>query len=377
MRSRPRRFRGFHFRSNLAAEVQLLEPRSLPTGTVTASLSGGHLTIGGDNLDNSILITVRADGVFLTGFVGEEAATDTKIKFGKTTSDAGTEVPLTTTPSLKSLTILMRGGNDNVRIEVGEALPDPIPDPVPDPLAVAITGRVRINLGKGNDHGVMFVNNATLSITGNLEGDLEGGNDCLVIGPSEAFAQGDTELSPPLPIQIGGQVILLGRLGDDVITLAGAEVQRAVTIKGDDGADSLSLVSATLHSNVAVDGNKGNDTLSLRLTSVAGTTTIRGDSGTDQVVISGLVSSKNVSVILGSGDDQLAVSALTLDHETARITFDGGAGNDSLMSAEEVTDPPVKLKSIENAAAEIDIQAIIETLQSLTIDCLDATAPQI
>ena len=375
MRFRSRRSRGFQNRSPLAAELLQLEPRALPTGIVTAAVSGQNVTITGDRLDNSILIEVRADGVFLTGLAGEAAETNTTLKFGGQPVAVGTPVQLTTTPSLKNLTIQMGDGNDNVRIEVGEALPDPIPVPVPSPLAVTITGRVRISLGKGDDHGVLLVNHATLNITGNLEGDLEAGNDCLVIGPAVAFDDSSNEIPDPLPIQVGGQAILLGRLGNDVITLVGAEVQKAVTIKGDDGADSITLGSATLHGNLSIEGNKGNDVLLLGLTSVAGTTSIRGDAGADQVIIAQVTASKNVVVNLGNGDDQLAVSSLTVNVETIRVTFDGGAGTDSLTSAEVITDPPTKLKSIENAAADIDAEAIIVSLESLTNECLDLTAP--
>ena len=372
MRFRSRRSRGFQNRSPLAAELQQLEPRALPTGIVTAAVSGQNVTITGDKLDNSILIEVRADGVFLTGLAGETAETNTALKFGGQPVAVGTPVQLTTTPSLKNLTIQMRDGNDNVRIEVGDPLADPQTDPL---LAVAITGRVRINLGKGDDHGVLLVNHATLNITGNLEGDLEAGNDCLVIGPAVAFDDSSNEIPDPLPIQVGGQAILLGRLGNDAITLVGAEVRKAVTIKGDDGADSIVFGSATLHGNLSIEGNKGNDILLLGLTSVAGTTSIRGDAGADQVIIAQVTASKNVVVNLGNGDDQLAVSSLTVNVETIRVTFDGGAGTDSLASVEDITDPPTKLKSIENAAADIDAEAIIVSLESLTNECLDLTAP--
>lgn len=88
---------------NVAAEVQPLESRSLPTGTVTASLSNGNLTIDGDNLDNSILIEVRTTGIFLTGLpdIDSDPATFTKIKFAGVTYEAGEEVPLTDVPSLR------------------------------------------------------------------------------------------------------------------------------------------------------------------------------------------------------------------------------------------------------------------------------------
>ena len=377
-RSRQKRIGSVTQSLNVAAEVQSLESRSLPTGTVTASLSNGNLTIGGDNLDNSIRIEVRTTGIYLTGVqdTDSQPATFTKIKFGGTTYEAGQEVLLTESLSLKNLSVLMRGGNDNVRMEVGVAANPAILGNLGNSPDATITGRVRINLGQGDDHSVLLLNNGMLTIGGNLEGDLENGDDCFVVGPAEAFADGESEIPDPLPINVGGNIIVLGRLGEDVITLAGTEVQRNVTIKGDDHADSISVIGATIHGNLLIDGNKGNDDLLLALASDGGTTTIRGDSGNDRVVIAGVESSKNVTVSLGSGEDQLAVSRLTVA-ESGRITFDGGNGSDSLMSAEEVTDPPVKLKSIEDPAAEIDVETIITTLEGLTIECLDATAPPI
>lgn len=371
MRSRSRRSCGISRPSPLAAELQQLEPRNLPTGTVLAAVSGGSLTITGDQLANAILLEFREDGVFLTGVVGEDEATNTTIKFNNELHEAGTRVELLTTPTVKNLTLLMRSGDDNVRIEVGDALADP----ESDRLAVPITGRVRINLGAGNDLGAMIVNHANLNIAGNLEADLEAGNDRLVIGPAEAFAEEETEIPEPLPIQVAGQAILLGRLGDDLITLAGVETQRDVTINGDDGADSIALLGSTLHRNLTINGNKGNDDIVVGLLTVAGTTNLRGDAGNDRIVIAEVEASKNVSVVLGAGEDQVAVATLTLTDETKRITFDGGSGTDSLFSVEEVTDPPVKLKSIEDAVAEIDASSIIDAIDALTLETLDATAP--
>ena len=370
MRFRSRRSRGFQVPSSLSAELQQLEPRTLPTGTVTAVVSGQSVTITGDKLDNAILIEVREDGVFLTGLAGETSETDTTLKFGGEPVAVSTPVQLTTTPSLKNLTIQMSDGNDNVRMEVGTALPGPSPDP----LAVTITGRVRINLGKGDDHGVVLVNNATLNITGNLEGDLESGNDCLVIGPAVAFDSSGDEIPTPAPIQVGGQAILLGRLGNDVITLIGAEVQKGVTIKGDDGADSITVGAMTLHNSLSIEGNKGDDIVLLGQSSIAGTTTIRGNAGNDKVILADVTANKNVMVILDSGDDQVAVSSLTVDAK-AKVTYDGGSGTDAVSSVDELTDPPTKLKSIEDAAADIDAEAIIVSLESLTNECLDLTAP--
>ncbi len=359
-RSREKRAGSVTQSLNVAAEVQSLETRSLPTGTVTAALSGGHLTIGGDNLDNSILIEVRTTGIYLTGVqdADSDPATFTKIKFGADTSEAGEDVLLTESLSLKNLTILMRGGNDKVRLEVGVAASPDAPD-------VSITGRVRINLGKGNDHGVVLLNNGTLTIGGNLEGDLDNGDDCFLVGTLEKLNAG---VDPQDPIQVNGSVIILGRLGSDVIGLAGIDVQRSMNVNGGDHNDSISLQSATIGGSLTLDGHSGNDDIHVEDVTTVGTTTLRGGSGNDRLRISSLDATGNVTVLLAAGEDQCSVGLLTLG-ETTKVTLDGGAGTDALAPDSEL----IKLRGFEDTDATIVAQEIIDPIAALISECLVAT----
>lgn len=364
-RSRAKRWSTQVTRPNLAAEVQSLESRSLPTGTVTASLSNGNLTIGGDKFDNNILIEVRTTGVYLTGLqdADSDPATYTNIKFDGTTYSAGEAVLLTESLSLKNVTVSMRDGNDNVRVNVGESGGD-----APD---LSITGRVRINLGKGNDHGVLLLNNGTLTIGGNLEGDLENGDDCFLVGTAEKLNSG---ADPQDPIQVDGSVIILGRLGNDLIAVADIDVQRSLNVNGDNGNDSLSLQSATIAGNLTLDGHGGDDDLHVEEVITAGSTTLRGGSGNDRLRITSLDATGKVTVLLHGGEDQLSVGTLTMA-ETTKVTLDGGAGTDSLASENELTDPPVKVKGFEDTQAVIDPQGIIDAIATLIADCITATAP--
>lgn len=351
----------------VAAEVQSLEGRSLPTGTVTASLSGGHLTIGGDNLDNSILIEVRTTGIYLTGIqdADSEPATFTNIKFAGTTYSAGEEVLLTESLSLKNLTIHMRGGNDNIRMNVGVAATDPEPN-APE---ASITGRVRINLGMGDDRSVLLLNNGTLTIGGNLEGDLDNGNDSFLVGTLEKLIGGG---DPQAPIQVDGGVTILGRLGEDLIGLAGVDVQRSLYVNGGDHNDLLSLRSATIGGNLTLDGHSGGDDIHIEEVTAVGTTTLRGGSGNDRLAITSLDATGNVTVLLAAGEDQCSVGALMLG-ETTKVTLDGGAGTDALASESELTDPPIKLNGFEETDAMIDAEEIIGTIAISVLECLLAT----
>jgi hypothetical protein len=215
----------------------------------------------------------------------------------------------------------------------------------------------------------VLVNNATLNITGNLEGDLENGNDCLLVGPSTAFPNIETTVPETLPIQVGGHVIILGRLGNDVIALAGTEVQKSVDLRGGDQADSIAMSVDLIHGNLSVNGNGGADDVAIDIVAVLGTTAIRGEGGNDRVVIHGLGAGKDIAFYLGSGDDQLAVSEVVAD-EKVRLTVDGGTGTDGFALDIEVTDPPVKLRSIEDPLAPIDPFEVIVAINDLLIACL-------
>ena len=358
-RSRAKRLDSRTTNHGLAAEVQSLEARSLPTGTVTASLSNGSLTIGGDNLDNSILISVRTTGIYLTGVqdvpkAPGDPATFTQIKFGSITENAGNEVFLTSSLSLKNLTILMRGGNDVVRMNVGVAAGDPNAD-APD---FSITGRVRFNLGAGNDHSALLLKNGTLTIGGNLEGDLGNGDDCFLV-----------EADPQAPIKVGGNVIVLGRLGKDLIGFDGIDINKSVTLLGGEQDDAIFVHAATVKGNVRIDGYDGNDNIDIENVTITGTTNLLGGAGNDGVRINNLIATGNVAVNMGSGDDLMSVGAITLGEKT-KVTLDGSSGHDTLMSD---TEPPVKLLSIEDKAPKVDpTDVILSAIEAQLGDCLVA-----
>lgn len=366
-RSREKRLGSATQNLNVAAEVQTLEPRSLPAGTVTATLSGGNLTIAGDNLDNAIRIEVLTTGIFLTGLqdIDSDPATFTKIKFAGDISEAGEPVTLTDALSLKSLTVAMRGGNDRVRLDIGVASTDPDPD-APE---LSITGRVRINLGRGDDQSVLLLNNGALTIGGNLEGDLENGNDCFLVGTLEKLNAG---VDPQDPIQVDGSVIILGRLGTDLIGLADIDVARSMNVNGGDHDDAISLQATAIGGSVTLDGHSGDDDIHVKEVTVVGTTTLRGGSGNDRLRITSLDATGKVTVLLAGGSDQCSVGALTLGANT-NVTLDGGGGTDELASDSVLTDPPVRVKGFEDTEATIDAQGIIDTIAALISECLTAT----
>ena len=76
----------------LSAEVQSLESRCLPAGTVTADISGGNITLNGDKFNNLIEVELTSTGVFVRGVEG------TNLKFGARTIADGSSLKLASGP---------------------------------------------------------------------------------------------------------------------------------------------------------------------------------------------------------------------------------------------------------------------------------------
>src|SRR5262245_60625264 len=113
-------FRNKGFRRFLTGEQ--LESRAMLAGNVTASLSGGRITIRGDAEDNEITITqVDADSYTVTG-----VATDVN----------GDALPVDFDGVTAGFNIDLRGGNDILTIEAAT-----------DPIA----GNVFVRMNSGDD----------------------------------------------------------------------------------------------------------------------------------------------------------------------------------------------------------------------------------
>ncbi len=218
--------------SALSAEIQLLEQRTLPTGTVVAAVSSGNLTLTGDNNSNQLTINVTETGITLTGTAG------TLIRSGAFSAATQTLVGSNT---FRDVTINLDGGNDALTVNLGTD------------LAVGnltVRRNLKINGGFGNDS--VTVNSATLTsgkidVGGDLTVDLGAGNDRL------------TKTLVAAPINVTGNVRIIGGTGNDDVELEALTVGKDLTIDTGSGDDEVFLV----------DSGTGTDTVPFTATGIA------------------------------------------------------------------------------------------------------------
>jgi Ca2+-binding RTX toxin-like protein len=241
---------------------------STANAAVTSSFSNGILTVFGDSLDNTIVVSRDASGKLLVN--------------GGAVAVTGTSIPTVANTSL--IQVFGQGGNDTITInEANGALP-----------AAFLFG------GSNND-------------------TLTGGS-----GADELFGQAgnDTLLGK------GGRDLLFGGADNDTLTGGDADDQvfgesgndRMVWNPGDDtdlneGGDG--------DDTVQVNGGNGAE----QFTTTTNGTRVRFDRITPAPFSLDIGTSENLTLNANGGDDSFSGGALAAP---IKITVDGGAGNDTL-----------------------------------------------
>ena len=332
----------------IAADVQNLELRTLPAGTVTAIISGTgtkeRLTITGDNANNEIVLAVRPTGLFL-----KADDSDTVIKFGKQTSAPGGELKLKDSTTLpQNLSINMKNGDDNVEIAVGDHFDEisestgKLPDFITATAVSATIGStVSVTMGNGDDVFDFAVGPAaSLVIGGAVSVDLGSGDDMYAAGATEAIFQ--TLFSTSIGQEIGGEkrltmqgaVSVQGGSGYDLLLMASAVCGGAVTLNSGSQDNIIDVANLQVTGKLTINGSSGSDIVVLRQTVVGGATLINTGAGDDVLAIKAVSLSKGSSINLGAGDDVLSLGESDI---TGSITIDGSSGHDNLAVFSAIT----------------------------------------
>ncbi|MFM9964687.1 MAG: hypothetical protein ACKV2Q_26070 [Planctomycetaceae bacterium] len=293
--------------STLSAEVQLLEQRTLPAGTVIALVAAGSITLTGDNNSNQLTINVTATGITLTGTDG------TLIRRG---ARSASTVTIAGSNTFRDVNIDLNGGNDALTVNVGTAL-----------AAGNLTAlrNLRINTGVGDDS--VTVNNATsmsgsITVGGGLAVDLGAGNDRLT-----TTAQPAPSTLVAAPINVAGNVRITGSTGDDVVALEALTVGKHLTIETGSGNDSVVFVDSTITGNANVSLSAGNDDLDTNGLTVNGTAIFDAGAGDDgSLDIANSFFASLVRISLQTGNDGLELSS----EFGGVLEVTGGVGNDFL-----------------------------------------------
>lgn len=338
------------------AEVQQLESRELPTGTVTVSTNADNdVTMLGDAASNDVLVQINAVGqIAVTGRNG------TSIKVGNNTTPAGTPVILPVA-SIRDFTAGFGDGNDILEIRNRSA-------------ATLNARTVSINMGAGSDSLIMIDDNTNIGPGGlNLSGDMlvwtEGGNDLvsldvyrqLTVAGSIGINGGagndrvsmydqtkfninsndttgvrnellavpnDTGVAGIQRIRSGLDLNVFTETGTDSVMMLGVEAGRDILVDMYDN-----WLDTYLGNNVRAGRNFGvanADLHSFNNVFVVGFFGVRSGAGNDNVALRNMNVGQNMDIILGSGDDKVAIASNV--QVNGWVTVDGGTGYDRVSS---------------------------------------------
>lgn len=316
----------------LSAEIQSLEPRTLPAGTVTASFSGGSITLTGDKQDNAIAILMTPTGVFVQSTDGS-----TTIKLGAQSTTDGSPVKLAAGPKvLQDLIIKMKDGNDAVFIfaigfplgTVGVAATGEAP------LESTIGRNLKINTGRGQDVVVVSAVNGRLIVGNDLTVDLNSGDDVLFLYGAISLPPSDLPAGPPTPqvnpLHVAGNAKINGGAGNDVLQVGGVSTGKDLQIETFNGNDTVIVANSSIGGNVVISTGGDDDFVVASEVAVFGRSSITTGNGNDHVVIQNAYSRGNASVRLEQGNDTLDVSGNLAVGKNATVTLDGGDGRNEI-----------------------------------------------
>lgn len=347
------RKRSRHHQLNLSCplEIQALETRQLLTadlidkdpdaqivimpytapivdgGTVSVTISrAGDITLIGDDKPNQVSVQIQGSALVIDGLQA------TKFRLPGQTAQPVLEVPLPTT--IRSLTISLSSGSDNLNVKVGSD--------------ATITRDISVSLGSGEDSLTLQVVNADLKVNQNISVDLGAGNDSADVFVADA---GSIIASRDITMRAGAGSDSIITGDDDYVDL-----DSLYSIEYFQGLENNSEIALNQRVRAGRDFNvdlaAGDDRLTLLNVEAGRDLSIAAAAGTDIVIASNLRASRNavltdaesaavqnvtavnnLSIRGGAGADKISLNAV----DVSQLQVDLGAGNDQLSLSESVS----------------------------------------
>ena len=293
--------RNCHFRPSLES----LEGRKLMAGDVVAALEGSFLRVEGDNLDNQITISQTLQGdVIVAGQNGTRINGLTAVRFVR--------------PQLNAMEVRMEGGQDLVSLR-----------------GLTIANDLFVDLGAGNDR---LTTPTTSPVTVGANAMLMGseGNDtvqlsALTVREDLMIDGGLGALNASLNgVNVEKALSVFGDDAVDVITVNNSRADLGMSIETKGAADRVSLTDVTafaLSVNTDANGSIGADQVNLTRVTTQEDLGIFTGAGNDVVRMTDTRSNKSIVVSLDDGDDRLVATRVSA---AVDAIFEGGAGFDIL-----------------------------------------------
>ena len=358
--------------------LERLEERETPAGAVTATLSGGTLSIVAvdDTSKNGVLDGLNDQKLTLAGGVGAFTVSGTDLTtvngLPAQTFKGVTSVRLdmrqgndevTVAAAVLSGTLTFNGGDGNDRLIIGSGVAVP-----------KSFGAVTVNGGDGDDG--LIIGNGTTTIShaltfnggagdsgvtlGLAAGDelsvgtmsiANGeGNDQILVGEAKFTSAGAVTINNGVSatsrvvmdadvVNLGGNLTITNLAGDDEVTLgsaAGAFTSRGVTINNGNGGAKVLFAATTQEftGSVSITNGDGMNSVTLGSMTVTGNVTINNRGGGSTTAFKGVTVAVlgNLSVSSGNGFDTLLVDSANLTVHGGFTINTGAGGSNSVLT---------------------------------------------
>jgi hypothetical protein len=265
---------------------ELLEPRNLLAGDVSAYQAGGTLFIIGDDDDNTVSISHAGEDTYaIQGRLDWESSAATTINGEDTTS-----TPVLISGVTGAFFINMMNGDNRLAIN-----------------SAVVNGSLGIYLGSGNDL-VLVGSAAPVTVRAEMAVVLGEGGD--------QYAEVKTH--------VGSFAEISGGAGSDSISLVMSTVANSMRIDGDEGFDAITVSHAAVGGMFLVRGGSDGDLLQCEYSAFGQSVAIWGEAGADHVVMT--CCRFGGALLLEMGDDfGLAILTGCLSENTAVIVARGPA----------------------------------------------------
>lgn len=329
--------------------TESLEHRTLLAGDVLVSVVEGNLMVEGDAEGNSFAIrSGEAPGVFIVAGIPSSNGTQTTIN--------GMTDPVRVDGVRHNVLVNDGAGNDhvdlvglqfmgNVGIRLGEG-DDRVtvgrpaaPNPTPTPPpGVRLGGNLMIGGGDGDD--VVLIHRA--GVQGRLGIHTGSGNDRVLVGP-EGDPTNPTPQPPMPPVFAHRAFIELGE-GNDAARIHHTRIGDGLAINAGPGDNVVGLRGVEARA-IRIMGNAGNDTVNVERVRARVLNMATGE-GDDRVVIRDAMFA-NLAVFLGSGNDGLTIGRTNVAN---RAALSGGDGDDRLNNEGENRIRVLRIAGFENGS---------------------------
>jgi hypothetical protein len=261
----------------LGAVLALLcSPISVHANDVLVSVSGGKMTVKGDDDANVIQI--------------DQAGMDVRVTPGGTTTVNGSALPQLFPAAAAGLKVALAGGADELTLTM-----------------LTITGKVTIAMGAGAD---------TLTITS------------VNLGPTKLDLGADDNTVTSVGLIVAGDLVVKGGKGSDSLgfqqTLAGK-----MKFGLGDGTDSLALCEAHVSDGIAVDLGPGVTGTSMKSCGGTFPATAAAAEGNSLAASGIVIDAGGLSVKGGTGNDGFASSLMSIQGDV-KISLGNGRGGFSM-----------------------------------------------